>query len=85
MATLVEVALIDRAISSASPITLLDLTPGAGSNSYRVTTGPDWILPISPLMPKSSNTLSNIRAVLSRCSSLFLNSFLIFGSSNKSK
>ena len=45
----------------------------------------DWILPISPRIPKSSKTFSNILAVLSKCSSLFLNSFLILGSSNKAK
>jgi hypothetical protein len=33
-------ALIERAISSARPITREDLMPGAGSSSYSVTTGP---------------------------------------------
>ena len=30
----------DRATSSASPITRAERMPGAGSNSYSVTTGP---------------------------------------------
>ncbi len=42
---------IDRAISSASPITRDALRPGAGSNSYMVTTGPGRTLTISPLTP----------------------------------
>ena len=84
-ATLVEIALIERAISSDRPITLLDLTPGAGSSSYLVTTGPDCILPISPLTPKSSKTFSNILAVFSNCSSLFLYSFFLLGSVNNSR
>ncbi len=39
-ATRAETALIDRAISSERAMTREDLTPGAGSNSYSVTTGP---------------------------------------------
>src|SRR5215211_4608572 len=39
-ATRAESALIERAMSSASPITRDDLMPGAGSSSYSVTTGP---------------------------------------------
>ena len=49
--TLVESADIDLAISSANPITLLALRPGAGSNSYIVTTGPGLTETISPLTP----------------------------------
>ena len=44
-------AIIDRAISSASPITRLAFRPGAGSSSYMVTTGPGRTLTISPLTP----------------------------------
>ncbi len=42
---------IERAISSASPITRLALRPGAGSSSYIVTTGPGRTLTISPFTP----------------------------------
>src|SRR6266404_6143799 len=39
-ATRADSALIERAMSSASPMTRDDLMPGAGSSSYSVTTGP---------------------------------------------
>ena len=39
-ATRAETALMDRAISSASPTTREDFVPRAGSNSKRVITGP---------------------------------------------
>ena len=42
---------IDRAISSARPITRLALRPGAGSSSYIVTTGPGRTDTISPFTP----------------------------------
>ena len=42
---------IERAISSARPITRLAFKPGAGSNSYIVTTGPGRTDTISPLTP----------------------------------
>src|ERR1051325_4344400 len=47
-ATRADSALIERAMSSASPMTRDDLIPGAGSSSYRVTTGPGFALTISP-------------------------------------
>jgi hypothetical protein len=40
VATRAEIALMLRAMSSASWITRLALIPAAGSNSYIVTTGP---------------------------------------------
>ena len=49
--TRADSAIIDRAISSARPITRLALRPGAGSNSYMVTTGPGRTDTISPLTP----------------------------------
>ena len=55
-ATRAAVVLIERAISSARLITREDFTPGAGSNSYRVTTGPGRTWTISPLTPKSVST-----------------------------
>ena len=39
---------IERAISSAKPITRALLVPGAGSSSYKVTTGPGRTLTILP-------------------------------------
>ena len=54
-----ESALIDRAMSSARLITRVVLIPGAGSSSNKVTTGPGRTLTILPLMPYSSNTVSN--------------------------
>ena len=65
-ATRAAIADIERAISSARPITRDDLMPGAGSNSYNVTTGPGRTLTISPLTPKSSSTPSRRRAFCSR-------------------
>ena len=59
LARVTGAALIERAMSSASPITRDDLMPGAGSSSYSVTTGPGRALMISPLTPKSSSTLSS--------------------------
>ena len=38
-ATRADSALIERAMSSARPMTREDLMPGAGSSSYSVTTG----------------------------------------------
>ena len=42
---------MDRAISSARPITRDAFSPGAGSSSYMVTTGPGRTDTISPLTP----------------------------------
>src|SRR4030088_2675261 len=65
-ATRADNALIERAISSASPITRDDLMPGAGSSSYSVTTGPGFALTISPRTPKSPSTPSSAREFVSR-------------------
>src|SRR5258708_7595492 len=64
--TRAESALIERAMSSASPMTRDDLMPGAGSSSYSVTTGPGWALTISPRTPKSPSTPSSARELESR-------------------
>src|SRR4030095_1483156 len=61
-ATRAETLLIERAMSSANPMTREDLMPGAGSSSYSVTTGPGCALMISPRTPKSPSTLSSARA-----------------------
>ena len=50
-ATRTEIALIERAMSSARPITRDALMPGAGSNSYSVTTGPGRTCTIWPRTP----------------------------------
>ena len=47
------IALMERATSSASAITREDFTPGAGSSSNRVTTGPGRTCVIRPLTPNS--------------------------------
>ena len=64
-ATRAESALIERAMSSARPITRDDLMPGAGSSSYSVTTGPGRALMISPRTPKSpQHAFERARVVL---------------------
>ncbi|MNV50121.1 hypothetical protein D3C71_1421110 [compost metagenome] len=71
-ATRAESADMERAISSERPMTREDLTPGAGSNSYSVTTGPGRTSMISPLMPKSSSTLSRSPALCSSASGVMV-------------
>ena len=65
-ATRAEMALIERAMSSARPMTRLALMPGAGSSSYMVTTGPGRTSTMRPFTPKSSSTDSSSRAFCSR-------------------
>ena len=60
-----DTALIERAISSDKPITLAIFVPGAGSNSYNVTTGPGLICTILPITPNSCKSSSNLKAILS--------------------
>src|ERR1700722_3724671 len=60
-ATRADSALIERAMSSARPMTRDDLMPGAGSSSYSVTTGPGRALTLSPRTPKSPSTPSSAR------------------------
>ena len=67
-ATRADTALIERAMSSARPMTREDLMPGAGSSSYSVTTGPGCALMISPRTPKSPSTLSSAVALASMMS-----------------
>ena len=64
-----DTADMERATSSASEITREDLTPAAGSNSYKVTTGPGRTAVIRPLTPKSTSTASSMRAFSSSASS----------------
>ena len=58
VATLVEIELVFLAISSDKLIILETLTPEAGSNSFKVTTGPQLIVLILPSTPKSSKIFS---------------------------
>ena len=58
VATLAETELVCLAISSAK-LTIFDtFIPDAGSNSFKVTTGPQLILLILPSTPKSSKIFS---------------------------
>ena len=50
--------LVFLAISSDRLIILETLTPGAGSNSFKVTTGPWLTFLIFPLTPKSKSIFS---------------------------
>ena len=56
--TLVDIELVWRAISSDKLMILETFTPGAGSNSYKVTTGPLLIFLILPWTPKSRSIFS---------------------------
>ena len=56
--TLAEVELVLRAKSSDKFIILETLTPGAGSNSYKLTTGPLLMALILPSIPKSNKIFS---------------------------
>ena len=68
-ATRAEIALIDRAISSAREITRDDLTPGAGSISNKVITGPGRTSLIRPRTPNSFSTSVRRAAFSSKASS----------------
>ena len=74
-----DTALIDRATSSARLMTREDFVPGAGSSSYRVTTGPGRTLTISPVTPKSASTHSSWRAFSLKASRLTSVSSLMSG------
>ena len=58
VAILVDTELVLLAISSDKFIILDVLIPAAGSNSYKVTTGPGLTLFILPIIPKSSRVSS---------------------------
>jgi hypothetical protein len=58
VATLVDIELVLRAMSSERFIIFDVLIPAVGSNSYKVTTGPALTLFISPEMLKSKRTFS---------------------------
>ena len=56
---LADSELVFLAISSDKFIIFETLTPGAGSNSFNVTTGPLFIFFILPSTPKSNKIFSN--------------------------
>ena len=58
IATLADIELVYLAISSDKLMILDTFIPGAGSNSFKVTTGPQLILLILPSTPKSSRIFS---------------------------
>ena len=58
VATLVDIELVCLAISSAKLTIFETLIPEAGSNSFKVTTGPQLILLILPSTPKSNSIFS---------------------------
>ena len=78
VATLVEIELVFLAISSARLIIFATLIPDAGSNSYKVTTGPLLILLILPSILKSSKIFSKNSEFLVNSESLIF--FLFFKS-----
>ncbi len=61
---------MERATSSARPITRAERMPGAGSSSYSVTTGPGRMSRMTPCTPYSSSTDSSSRALACSESSL---------------
>ena len=82
--TLADVELVLRAKSSDKFIIFETFTPGAGSNSYKLTTGPLFIFLILPSIPKSNKIFSiNCSSGLFLFSSDLLFTVLFF--SNKSK
>ena len=82
VATLVDTELVFLAISSAKPTIFETFIPEAGSNSFKVTTGPELIPVIFPSTPKSNSIFSkNSEFLLSSALSkffLFLSSELTF-------
>ena len=83
-ATRADSALMERAMSSASPITRDDLMPGAGSSSYSVTTGPGRALMISPRTPKSCSTPSSAVELVCSASGLNVARPVDFGMASRS-
>ena len=84
VAILADSELVFLAISSDKFIILETLTPAAGSNSLRVTTGPWLTFFIFPLTPKSNNIFSRNSEL---CVSFWFEFSLSFfvGTFNKSK
>ena len=79
VATLADTELVFLAISSAKFTIFETFTPEAGSNSFKVTTGPQLILLILPSTPKSSKIFSKNSEFLLNSKSLSI-FFLFFKS-----
>ena len=73
VAILADSELVFLAISSERLIIFDTLTPGAGSNSYNVTTGPWLTFLTSPSTPKSNKIFSKVFSSI-----LFSDKFLSF-------
>ena len=73
---LADSELVFLAISSERFTTFETFTPAAGSNSFRVTTGPELIFFIFPSTPKSRRTFSKKFASILSCFSLGLEKIL---------
>ena len=69
--------LVLRAISSDRLIIFETLTPGAGSNSFKLTTGPLLIFFIFPSTPKSKRIFSKKSLSISFSLELFFLSALV--------
>ena len=74
--------LVFLAISSDKFTILETLTPAAGSNSFKVTTGPELIFFILPSTPKSNKIFSKNSSFISCL--VFLSCFIFLVLSNKS-
>ena len=83
---LADSELVFLAISSDKFIIFETLTPAAGSNSFKVTTGPLLIFLIFPSTPKSNNIFSKKSSLISNSflglSTLFFGSFSILSFGN---
>ena len=75
VAILADSELVFLAISSDKLFIFATFTPGAGSNSFSVTTGPWLIFLILPSTPKSNRIFSKLFSSIT--SSLFFLSFFV--------
>ena len=79
---LADSELVFLAISSDKFIIFETFTPAAGSNSFKVTTGPELIFLILPSTPKSKSIFSRNSSFMSLLKLFFL--YFSFGCSSKS-
>ena len=82
MDILADSELVFLAISSDKLIIFDTFIPGAGSNSFNVTTGPELIFFILPSTPKSNKIFSKNSSLISFLFAFVL--FLLFGESSRS-
>src|SRR5210317_171993 len=85
VATLVAIELVLLAMSSDKLIIFEVLIPAAGSNSYKVTTGPALTLFIFPIIPKSRSVSSKNFDCFSKVSVSSVSETLFSGSFKKDK